>query len=54
MSFHQTGMSIRDTKNRKVTKMELLAQMGYELLDTDHPEILAIDKNEFQIEEPIA
>lgn len=33
--------------------MEALAGLGYELIETDHPDILELDKSEFQIEEPI-
>lgn len=33
--------------------MEALAQLGYELIETDHPDILELDKSEFQIEDPV-
>lgn len=33
--------------------MEALAQLGYELIETDHPTILELDKSDFQVEEPV-
>lgn len=38
---------------RELVMMEALAGLGYELIETDHPDILALDESEFQIEDPI-